>query len=265
MGCGIYEVASGRIYQIWKGRELDRALDTLPPAPGTPRTFTYEAGSAIGRLDIPRLGFSVVVLEGSDNATLRLGIGRLRNSALPSERGNVVLAGHRDTFFRSLREILPGDQISLRTPEGTFAYTVDWTKVVNPTDTSVLMPTKSAALTLVTCYPFYYVGAAPERFIVRAVPAGTMSKADPSQRRPSPFGEAPKPAMAVAAASISGSPPADLSDANQLSSTRRTTPAAFLAEDPTAPEPVEQPHPGPLKRAFHKIAGVFSTHHDKLQ
>jgi sortase A len=257
MGWGVYEVASGRIYQLWKGRELDRALDTLPPAPGTPRTLKYEQGSAIGRLDIPRLGFSVVVLEGSDNATLRLGVGRLRNSALPSEQGNVVLAGHRDTFFRSLREIAPGDQISLRTPEGTFAYTVDWTKVVNPTDTSVLQPTKSAALTLVTCYPFYYVGSAPERFIVRAVPAGTLSKADPSSRRPSPFGEAPKPSTQAGTVA-----PAETTRPSQTAS---TTPAAFLAEDPAAPEPVEQPRPGPLKRAFHKIAGVFSTHHDKLQ
>ena len=256
MGWGVYEVAGGRIYQMWKGRELDRALDSVPPAPRTPRAVPYEQGSAIGRLDIPRLGFSVVVLEGSDTATLRLGVGRLRNSALPSEPGNVVLAGHRDTFFRSLREILPGDQISLRTPEGTFAYTVDWTKVVNPTDTAVLMPTKSAALTLVTCYPFYYVGSAPQRFIVRAIPASTLSKAEPPSLRPSPFGEQPKASVQTAAAARG--------EGARAVPTAPARPVAFLAEDSTAPEPVV-PHPGPLKRAFHKIAGVFSTHHDKLQ
>jgi sortase A len=129
-------------------------------------------GSAIGRLEIPRIGVSVVVLEGSDTEALRLGVGRLHNSALPGEPGNVVLAGHRDTFFRSLRDIRPGDRISLRTPQGTFAYTVDWTSVVNPADTAVLRPTANPALTLVTCYPFYYIGSAPQRFIVRAVPAG---------------------------------------------------------------------------------------------
>jgi sortase A len=267
MGYGIYEVASGRIYQVWKGRELDRALDTLPPAPRAHRAVPYEQGSAIGRLDIPRLGLSVVVLEGSDAGTLRLGVGRLRNSALPSEPGNVVIAGHRDTFFRSLREIQPGDEISLRTPEGAFSYTVDWTKVVKPTDTSVIMPTTSAALTLVTCYPFYYVGSAPERFIVRAQPPGTMSTVSPVTRRPSPFGESPKPVTRAAAAPVTVSTAAaESAEGAQALKPASIAAAAAPAGDPgTSPESAEQLHPGRLKRALHKIAGVFSSHHDKLQ
>ena len=171
MGYAVYEVASGKIYQAWRGRKSDRTLNSLPSRPGPHPHPSYEQGSAIGRLEIPRIGLSVVVLEGSDTNTLRLGVGRVKNSAFPSEAGNVVLAGHRDTFFRSLREIRKGDRISLRTPEGTFPYTVDWTSVVNPTDTSVIMPTRAPALTLVTCYPFHDVGAAPQRFIVRALPA----------------------------------------------------------------------------------------------
>jgi hypothetical protein len=83
------------------------------------------------------------------------------------------LGGHRDTFFRPLRNIQAGDQISLLTPEGSYQYVVDWTEVVKPTNTRPLMPTSQPSLTLVTCYPFYYVGAAPQRFIVRAHQAGT--------------------------------------------------------------------------------------------
>ena len=176
IGYSLYDGLGGRIYQAWWGRELDRRLDSIPPTPPAPH-LTYAKGSAIGRLEIPRLGLSVVVLEGSDQGTLRLGVGRVRNSSLPGEPGNVVLAGHRDTFFRSLRLIRAGDRISVRTAAGTFSYTVDWTKVVKPTDVSVIMPTPAPALTLITCYPFYYIGSAPERFIVRALPPVSVSGA----------------------------------------------------------------------------------------
>ena len=169
IGYGLYDALAGRVYQLMHGRDLDRVLDQAPaePVPAT-RRMVYQPGSAIGRLEIPRVGISVVVLEGSDAGTLRLGAGRLLHSALPGERGNVVLAAHRDTFFRPLRDIRAGDRISLRTSQGTFAYTVDWTRVVDPSDTSVLQPTPASSLTLVTCYPFNYVGSAPRRFIVSA-------------------------------------------------------------------------------------------------
>jgi len=240
-GYAIYDVAGGRIYQSWRGRSLDRTLESLPPR-SAPQHIAYEPGSAIGRLEIPRIGLSVVVLEGSDTSALRLGVGRLRNSSLPGETGNVVLAGHRDTFFRSLREIRPGDRISLRTPQGTFPYTVDWTTVVNPADTSVLLPTASPALTLVTCYPFSYIGSAPERFIVRAVPPGAVTTT-----RPSPFAarEAPTPRPAIAKADA--------------------PPVAAPEDPPPPPEPASPPRKGAVKRALHKIAGVFSTHRAKLQ
>ena len=261
LGYGLYEVAGGRIYQAWRGRELDRALASLPPQPAQTHAVSYEPGSAIGRLEIPRIGLSVVVLEGSDTGTLRLGIGRLRNSGMPGESGNVVLAGHRDTFFRSLREIRPGDQISLRTPQGTFPYTVDWTTVVNPGDTSVLAPTGSPALTLVTCYPFYYIGSAPQRFIVRALPPGAASTAGP--RRPSPFAplSAPLRRPAVAKAEI---PPVSTAivPAEETAAIPPSVPA-HQADDP--PDPPAQPRKGALNRAFHKIAGVFSPHRGKLQ
>jgi len=158
----------GRIFEALQNHRLEEALKSEhPPAP-VPRHTPRPLGSLVGRLEIPRLKFSALVLEGSDNGTLRLGVGRIPETAEPGQKGNIVLSGHRDTYFRPLSGIKDGDRIVLVTPAGQFHYVVDWTTVVNPTDTRSLMPTSNPALTLVTCYPFHYVGPAPERFIVRA-------------------------------------------------------------------------------------------------
>ena len=137
--------------------------------------------SLVGRVEIPRLHVSAIVLEGSDTRTLSHGVGRIPETADPGQAGNVVLGGHRDTFFRPLRAIRRGDRINMVTPAGSYSYQVDWTSVVDPTDVSSLKSTKSHSLTLVTCYPFYYVGPAPQRFIVRAhqvVPGVLESSSD---------------------------------------------------------------------------------------
>ena len=126
------------------------------------------AGSLVGRLEIPRLQLSAIVLEGSDSRTLSRGVGRIPETADPGQNGNVVLSGHRDTFFRPLRQIRAGDRVTLQTPIGLYRYVVEWTAVVNPSDTASLKATPDRSLTLVTCYPFRYVGPAPQRFIVRA-------------------------------------------------------------------------------------------------
>ncbi len=122
----------------------------------------------IGRVEIPRLGVSVVVRAGSDARTLQLAVGHIGGTALPGESGNVGLAGHRDTFFRRLQDIRPDDEIRVATPHGVFTYRVERTVVVQPEDVWVLDPTDAPSLTLVTCYPFTYLGSAPQRFIVRA-------------------------------------------------------------------------------------------------
>jgi sortase A len=114
------------------------------------------------------VGISAVVAEGSDETTLRRAVGHIAGTALPGEPGNVGLAGHRDTFFRALRNIRGGDLIVLTTPRGEFQYSVVSIKVVKPKALDVLDPTSEEILTLVTCYPFYFVGSAPNRFIVRA-------------------------------------------------------------------------------------------------
>lgn len=125
-------------------------------------------GSLVGRMKVPRLKLSAVIFEGTDDQTLDRGIGHLAGSAIPGESGNLVLAGHRDTFFRPLKNIREGDEIEVTGSEGTSRYVVEFTQIVAPEATEVLRPTGAATLTLITCYPFRYIGNAPDRFIVRA-------------------------------------------------------------------------------------------------
>ena len=122
----------------------------------------------MGTLSIPRVDLSAVVLHGSDPQTLRRGPGHLEDTALPGESGNVVIAGHRDSFFWPLRNIQLGDDIFIDTPEGQFRYRVASVRVVNLRDVSVLGATDEPVLTLITCYPFWVFGNAPDRFVVRA-------------------------------------------------------------------------------------------------
>jgi sortase A len=129
---------------------------------------SYSIGEVIGVLRIGSLGMEVPVLEGTDKITLNRGVGRIAGTALPGLGGNIGIAGHRDSFFRPLRKIRRGDEIELLTRSGKHVYRVDQIKVTNPKDVSVLQPRPTPSLTLVTCYPFYYVGSAPKRYIVAA-------------------------------------------------------------------------------------------------
>ena len=127
------------------------------------------AAAPLAVLRIPRLGIEVAVLPGTGERTLDRAVGHIEETALPGADGNSGIAGHRDGFFRGLKDIAEGDVIELETGRVTQVYRVERTWVVDPEDVSVLDPTPARALTLVTCYPFYYVGPAPRRFIVRAV------------------------------------------------------------------------------------------------
>jgi len=176
LGYYVYVSAETMLYQAFENRELDRILNTAAPSatPGdvplaTPRPRPRPArGSAIGRLEIPRLGVSAIIRTGSDARTLQLAVGHIPGTAFPGENGNVGLAAHRDTFFRRLRDIRNDDEIRVTTSDGVFDYRVERTSVVQPKDVWVLNRTEHPALTLVTCYPFTYIGNAPQRFIVRA-------------------------------------------------------------------------------------------------
>jgi sortase A len=170
-----YVSAETMLYQAQENRALDelllrneRAPRSSSPAAAVPARRVVAPGETVGRIEIPRLGVSAIIKAGTDARTLQLAVGHIPGTAFPGQTGNVGLAAHRDTFFRRLRDIESEDEIRLSTPEGAYAYRVARTDIVEPEDVWVLDPTEHPALTLVTCYPFNYVGSAPQRFIVRA-------------------------------------------------------------------------------------------------
>ena len=157
-----YVVAEAKTYQAIELRRFERAgpvSSTEPP---------LVEGGPIGEIRIPRLGLAALVLQGDSDEVLRLAVGHVAETALPGDSGNVVLAGHRDMFFRPLKRVQVGDAITLTTRGGAFTYRVESTSVVPPGDLRVLRPTGRRTLTLITCFPFVYVGSAPDRFVVRA-------------------------------------------------------------------------------------------------
>jgi sortase A len=131
---------------------------------------------ALAILRVPKIHLEVPVLEGTDNLTLNRGTGRIAGTAHVGEGGNVGIAGHRDGFFRGLKNVKMGDTIDLVTPKGIENYAVDRILIVNPHDTSVLRRLAAPSLTLVTCYPFYFVGSAPQRYIVQATLTDSSQK-----------------------------------------------------------------------------------------
>jgi len=166
--CG-FALADSWVFQRRENRELDQLRGELVANRGTSlRSFNGSAKGLIGRISIPRLSVSVVVVEGIGRTALRRGIGHIPGTALPGQTGNIGLAGHRDAFFRPLKDLRVNDEIQISTPGGDFRYEVESLRIVDPHDTSVLAASSENVLTLVTCYPFYYVGPAPKRWIVRA-------------------------------------------------------------------------------------------------
>lgn len=165
-----FVLADTWIFQRAEDRQLAslvapvRNASSVRPASPSPTA----TGGLIGRVEVARLGMSAIVMEGTSASTLRRAAGHILGTALPGQHGNVGISGHRDTFFRPLRNIAAGDIISLTTTTGEYRYRVVATNVVAPEDVGVLAQGAGEKLTLVTCYPFYFVGPAPNRFIVRA-------------------------------------------------------------------------------------------------
>ncbi|HEY7515498.1 MAG TPA: class D sortase, partial [Vicinamibacteria bacterium] len=153
------EAASARIHQRTQERRLESLTSGPRRAGGAARTEALRTG-LVGRLEIARLGLATVVEEGVDQGTLRRAAGHLPGTAFPGETGNVVVAAHRDTFFRPLNAIRPGDSLRFVTPDGEFRYVVFALDVVEPASTDVLEAGDGHQATLITCYPFGYVGPA---------------------------------------------------------------------------------------------------------
>lgn len=161
LGYAGFGFADAHLYQAVEIRKFERAV-------GPVKARIFGDGDILGEIQVPRLHIDAIVVQGDSNADLRHAAGHLPESALPGERGNIVLAGHRDTFFRPLRNIRRGDEITFKAASGSFQYRVESTEVVAPSDVRVLATSTGHNLTFITCFPFYFVGPAPNRFIVHA-------------------------------------------------------------------------------------------------
>ncbi len=172
-GAGVALLAAASTQWLWGNyREREDRLEFVrqlsAPAPPVSAFEKPEPPVALGVLRIKRLGVEVLIRPGANHATLAEGAGWIPGTALPGRSGNVGIAAHRDTFFRELQDIRIGDEITLLTTAGERTFRVEGTRIVDPSQTDVLAPTLRDTVTLVTCYPFDFVGSAPQRFIVRA-------------------------------------------------------------------------------------------------
>jgi len=179
LGYVVFTLIDTELYQTKATARFEEALkapsgavpDVTAPGATVPSVATPRiSGSAapIGRIKINSIGVGAMILEGIDDKTLRRAVGHVPGTAVPGQPGNVALAGHRDTFFRELRKIQKNDEITLDTLSGSYRYRVDLIQIVSPDDTQALNSSNEPILTLVTCYPFSFVGPAPQRFVVRA-------------------------------------------------------------------------------------------------
>ena len=170
IGFSVGSTVYSKLFQHYASAEFDEAIVSrnLARTVASANRAAPGEGDPIARLEIPRLGVSVMVLEGVETGTLRLGAGHVPGTSLPGADGNVVIAAHRDSFFRNLEGIRVRDRIQVSTIQGAQEYDVSSTEIVHPEDVAVLASSEYSELTLITCYPFHYIGSAPSRFIVHA-------------------------------------------------------------------------------------------------
>jgi sortase A len=162
-------------YQSWRFEHKVGKTQATQEAVVTAEPIDLQEGDLVGRLVISRIGVSVMVLQGVEEATLHLGAGHVPGTPLPGGDGNSAIAAHRDTFFRKLKAVRTGDRVRFSSVGGDFEYRIQSTEIVAPDDTRVIESHGSKELTLISCYPFYFVGAAPHRFIVHAIPVSASS------------------------------------------------------------------------------------------
>jgi sortase A len=145
-------------FSLWDSKRIEAYKDSL--------IKKFDPPLAVLRID--RIGIRVAMFEGVDELTLNRGVGHIPGTSLAGKKGNIGIAGHRDGFFRGLKDLVLGDKLQIITSSNTYTYKVDQLLIVDPTDVSVLDPGPTASVTLVTCYPFYFIGHAPQRYIIKA-------------------------------------------------------------------------------------------------
>jgi sortase A len=154
--------------QDFDSSQVDVGLWSSQRAEAYQRAIARQSNEPVAVLRIAKIRLEVAVFEGTDELTLNRGVGRIRGTAHSGESGNIGIAGHRDGFFRGLKDVAVGDAIELKTPTGAGTYVIDQIQLVAPENIEVLRPQSEPSLTLVTCYPFYFIGSAPKRYIVKA-------------------------------------------------------------------------------------------------
>ncbi|OCA91316.1 class D sortase [Bacillus sp. FJAT-27225] len=177
LGVGGYQLAETKIKE---NKSLEEARNLIEPkanaaAKEIPRDenglLKPEFGDVVGLLDIPAIDSELAIVEGTDPNDLKKGVGHYKGSYYPGENGQIVLSGHRDTVFRRLGELEIGDILNIKMPDGDFAYEITRTKIVDADDTSIItLQNEEEELIVTTCYPFRYVGNAPDRYIIYAKP-----------------------------------------------------------------------------------------------
>lgn len=164
-------------FNIWDSKQKQKAslqrAEEIASNNSSTKVFSYDpkVGDEIGVLALPRLNETLPIIEGVDEDELAKGVGHYKGTALPSENGQIVLSGHRDTVFRRLGELEIGDELEVKMPYGQYTYIIEKTEIVPADDVTVIRPdTKGELLTVTTCYPFRYIGDAPDRYIINAKP-----------------------------------------------------------------------------------------------
>jgi LPXTG-site transpeptidase (sortase) family protein len=168
VGLWAFSWLSLTIWQAWQSRQFDRRRPAPQTQAQTQTQIHVKDGAIVGRLAIPRLHVRAMVREGDSDHTLSIALGHIPGTAFPGQKGNVGIAGHRDSLFRGLRDVAADDEITFETPRASYVYRVESTQIVKPERIEVLKSGPTRELTLVTCFPFEYVGSAPERFVVKA-------------------------------------------------------------------------------------------------
>ena len=260
-----YVTVDAAMYQRAQAAEFERqrAAQMLPASPLATAPASEADTNLIGLLDIPRLSMSTPVVRGDDSTTLSLAAGHLPDTPRPWEPGNSAIAGHRDGLFRPLRNIRVGDDIFMRTSRGDLRYRVNNTKIVMPDDLTVLSRTDGQTLTLITCYPFQYIGAAPQRFIVRAERVENIERVENAgtspprsvavealPATPATAVEAPKPLKTSSKPSVKKRKPQK--SAAKRTATPKTTPTSSLSKSSAG-----ERRDGKARKFFRKIGGFF--------
>jgi sortase A len=189
-GVALLGYVAGEYWGMYRSqRRLEAEWERQAAGASKPGRATISPDQMLTRVVIAKIGMDAIVVEGASRKALSAGPGHMKETAMPGETGNAVITAHRDTFFRHIYELVKGDQIQVRRNGRVFTYEVTGKRIVQPDDTSVLKQTSDPQLTLITCYPTYYIGPAPERLVVFSRLVGSSDYGQPGKQAAQAHGQ----------------------------------------------------------------------------